>query len=386
MKVDRQIFVAWKMISHRLNRLLFSSFGIAFSVLIIFMQMGFFNGLNDSQANLPPHFLADFVISSTAKKHLKSGHTLFSKISEQVWQVEEVADVRHLHFKSNFWINPENNTANRALYIGVDLDKAMFNIPEIAQYRDALKRPNTMLFDSKSRPELGSIQIGTTARIGPRQELFEVVGLFEMGPNVSYEGNVLMSTDNFLRSNPRPTSTRADQQVDLTLIELKPGADTDAVRTKILATVKGEYSLHTPDELFKREVIATIKRTPSGFILGVSLVVGLVIGIIICYQILFNEVNDNISQFAMIKAMGHPQSAMTGIVLSCAMILGTTGFTLGAIGTIGLYQIIESLTLLGMHLSPSRIATVYALTLFMCTCSGLLALKKVIQADPADLY
>lgn len=374
------------MISHRLSRLLFSAFGIAFSVLIIFMQMGFFNGLNDSQANLPPKLQADFVISSTTKNDLKSSRTFFSKVSEQVWQVDEVADVRHLYFKANFWINPENNSANRVLYIGVDLDKPMFDIPEIAMYREQLKRPNTMLYDSKAGKELGSIQVGTFAQVGPRQKLFEVVGLFELGPNISYEGNVIMNVENFLLSNPRSNLTQPDQQVDLTLIELQPGVDHKLVRAKILETVKGDYSLHTPEQLFNREVITTIKRTPSGFILGVSLLVGLIIGIIICYQILFNEVNDNIAQFAMVKAMGHPQSVLTGIVLSCAMILGTAGFVIGAIGTIGLYRIIESLTHLGMHLSLARIATVYALTLFMCTCSGLLALKKVIKADPAELY
>jgi putative ABC transport system permease protein len=386
MRANRQFFIAWKMISHRLNRLLFSAFGIAVSVLIIFMQMGFFNGLNDSQANLPPKLLADLVISSTQKKDLKSSRTLFSKVSEQMWQIEGVADIRHLFFKANFWINPQNNTANRALYIGVDLDKPMFDIPEIATYREQLQRPNTMLYDVKSRTELGAIEIGTLARVGPRQQLFEVVGLFELGPNISYEGNVIMSMDNFLLCNPRPTLTQPNQQIDLTLIELKPGVDLETVRSEILNTITGDFLIHTPEELFHREVIATIKRTPSGFILGVSLIVGLIIGIIICYQILFNEVNDNLPQFAMVKAMGHPQSAMTGIVLSCAMILGTVGFALGATGAIGLYKIIEALTQLGMNLSVSRLVTVYALTLFMCICSGLLALRRVIKADPAELY
>ncbi|MGC6456470.1 MAG: ABC transporter permease [Coraliomargaritaceae bacterium] len=386
MKLSRQIFVAWKMLSFRVNRLLFSAFGIAFSVVIIFMQMGFFNGLNDSQANLPPKLLGDLVISSPEKKHLKSSRTIFSKIPEQVWQIEGVRDIRHLYFKANYWINPEDNTANRVLYIGVDLEKPMISIPEIDLYREQLKLPNTMLYDKKSRRELGNISIGSDVRIGAKQDFFKVVGFFELGPNISYEGHVIMSMDNFLQANPRKTLTQPDQRVDLALIELQPEADPELVRREILNYMKGDFFIHTPEELFRREVMTTIKSTPSGFILGVSLLVGLVIGIIICYQILFNEVTDNIAQFAMIKAMGYSSSVLTGIVLSCAMILGTIGFVLGILGSVGLYELIEKLTQLAMHLSVERIILVYVLTLFMCVCSGLLALKKVIKADPAELY
>jgi putative ABC transport system permease protein len=54
MGLFRQTPIAWRMLADKPGRLAFSTLGVAFSVVIMFMELGFFNGTNDSSANLPP--------------------------------------------------------------------------------------------------------------------------------------------------------------------------------------------------------------------------------------------------------------------------------------------------------------------------------------------
>ena len=136
----------------------------------------------------------------------------------------------------------------------------------------------------------------------------------------------------------------------------------------------------------KTEFIVTTKQTPSGFILGIGLIIGVVIGIVFCYQVLFNEISDNITQFATVKAIGHPVSYLAGIVLSCALIVATGGFAIGLIGNVGIYALLEQLTEIQFHLTTERMSSIFLLSITMCVSSGMLALRKVLKADPAELF
>ncbi len=63
--------IAWQMLTYNRGRFVLSSLGVALAVVIMFMEMGFFNGINDSQANLATVLNADLIIESKRKHHLK---------------------------------------------------------------------------------------------------------------------------------------------------------------------------------------------------------------------------------------------------------------------------------------------------------------------------
>lgn len=62
--------LAWTMLVHKKKRLALSISGITFAVLIMFMQLGFFNGFNDSQALLTTRFDGDLVMMDVRRAHL----------------------------------------------------------------------------------------------------------------------------------------------------------------------------------------------------------------------------------------------------------------------------------------------------------------------------
>jgi putative ABC transport system permease protein len=375
----RQSPIAWRMLADKPGRLAFSMLGVAFSVVIMFMELGFFNGTNDSSANLPPHFDCDLILSHPEKNHLKTGEEFSHFRLQQVRDVPGVAAVSRLSTQADYWWNPQDRTRNRVLLIGVNLVDPMFSIPAIREHHQALQLPATVLYDRFSRRDLGRIETGTRSQIGATA--VQVVGLFELGPNFTYEGHLITSLDNF-----RAITGQPDTVVDLGLIRVTPGANVDEVRREIHRRLPRDILLLTPEEIRAREVSVTTRRSPAGIVFGIGLIVGFVIGTIICYQILFNEVNDHLPQFATMKAMGHPPRFISGIVLNEALLLSVAGYVPGLLASFGLYELIQDTTQIRMILTPPRALLVFLLASGMCLLAGRLAVKRVHATDPVDLF
>lgn len=367
------------MLSDKPGRLAFSLLGVAFSVVIMFMELGFFNGVNDSSANLPPHFNCDLILSHPQKDHLKSGEEFAEVRLQQVRDVPGVSAAVKFNTGVGYWWNPQERTRNRVLILAVDLNDPMFAIPEITEHRRELRLPDTVLYDRLSRHDLGRIETGTRTQI--ESTPVRVVGLFNLGPNFSYEGHIIMGLENFQRIVGQP-----DTIVDLGLIRLHPGANVAAVRAEIARRLPKDVQLHTPREIHDREIIVTTKRSPTGVVFGIGLLVGFVIGTIICYQILFNEVNDHLPQFAAMKAIGHSRGFITGIVRNEALLLSLGGYLPGLAASFGIYALIEHFTQIRMFLTVPRALLVLVLTAGMCLLAAQFAVKRVHATDPADLF
>ncbi len=374
-----QFLLAWRMLADRPGRFLLSVAGVAFAVVIMFTQLGFLNGITDSSINLADRLRADLVVVHPQQEHLKSGVEFSHFLLQQVRDVPGVAAALPLYLSANYWANPQDGGRNRVLIVGVDLDDPMLDLPELAAHRDALRGPDTALFDRRARAELGAVAPGTRSTLSGRP--VRVVGLFDLGPNFAYEGHLLLGTANFLRL-PR----QRPDDVDVGLVRLAPGADPETVRQRIRDRLPGRLEVLTSAEVARRERDITTRKAPVGIVFGLGLVVGFAIGTVVCYQILFNEVSDHLPQFAMMKAIGHRPRFLAGIVLSEALILSGGGFLAGLAGGWGIYVFLEDRTALLMDLTVPRAGVIFVLTAGMCLLAGRLALKKVQATDPADLF
>lgn len=379
MRLLRPLPVAWRMLIDKPSRFVLSGLAVAFAVVIMFMELGFFNGCNDSAANLAPLFDCDLILSHVEKDNLKTGAAFPRAWIVRARDVPGVAKAVLLYGSADYWWNPQDGSRNRVYIMGVNLDDPMFAPAVVAAHRTALQEPGAVVYDRRSRHELGDVHVGTRTTLGALG--VHVVGLFDLGPNFAYEGNVLTSIDTYREIMYQPA-----QDADLGLIRVQPGVDVETVRTRLQHYLPPTALLLTPQEIKSREISYTTQHSPIGIIFGIGLIVGFAIGVIICYQILFNEVNDNLPQFATLKAMGHSPHFISGIVIYEALLMAVIGFVPGAlIGGI-LYRILEDGTQILMYLTPGRLGLIFALTSGMCLIAGRLAIRKVHQTDPADLF
>ncbi len=114
--------------------------------------------------------------------------------------------------------------------------------------------------------------------------------------------------------------------------------------------------------------------------------VGLFVGFAIVYQVLFTDVNNHLPQYATLKAIGYTDRYLRKIVMQEALILSLLGYIPGAVLATGLYVLIVNTVGLPMYMTFGRAVLIFALTVMMCGFSGLLAMRKLKQADPADVF
>ena len=375
----RNISLAWEILFHDKQRLLLSLAGIAFSVLTMFVELGFFNGFNDSQVNLIDRYKdADLVMLHKHKTNMVRMDRMEKSHLYQTLAFDEIAELIPVYEGHMRAKNPDSGLSHRISVIAFPADADPFLLEGFDRYRDLLKRTNTVLFDSRSRTIYGDVRPGMDIELNNRT--FQVGGLVTLGPNFANNGYVLMS-DTSWRS-----SRRSRHEISFGLIRLKPGSDAQQVKQQIQSSMPNDILVMTQAELRARDIRVFIFLAPLGIVFGIGLVVGFIIGIIICYQIIFNEITDHLAQYATLKAIGFSNWYMTGVVLQIALLLSLTGFLPGLLGGWIIYRAIDYFSRIRMFLTFGRIGVIYLLTVVMCTIAGLLAARKVIDADPAEVF
>jgi putative ABC transport system permease protein len=146
----------------------------------------------------------------------------------------------------------------------------------------------------------------------------------------------------------------------------------------VLVLTKAQYE--------QRELDYWANATPIGFVFAFGVVIGCVVGGIIVYQILFADVSDHLAEYATLKAMGYSNSYLFSVVLNEAVILAVLGYIPGLAICIGLYHLTENATRLPMRMTPELGLSVVAMAVVMCGVSGMIALRKVRSADPAEIF
>jgi putative ABC transport system permease protein len=269
--------------------------------------------------------------------------------------------------------------------IGFDAAAGALRFPGIEEVAEALKRPDTFAFDLRSRPEFGPVAQMFRER-GPFMiELngreMELVGLIEIGPSFGADGNVVMSEVNFRRVfERRPTN------IDLVAIKLREGADADAVAARLTQLLPQDVRVMTHAALVAKERHYWETGTPIGFIFLFGSIMGLVVGMVIVYQILFADIAGHLSEYATLKAMGYSNGYLTRVVLGAAVILALIGFVPGFLLSAFLYDFVAGATFLPLVMTAERALGVFALIFAMCFVAGLLAMRKLRDANPADMF
>ena len=375
---SHRIPLARRMITHRKGRLVLSLLGIAFSVIIMFMEIGFFNGINDSQANLPPLLKADLVLLHQRRYSMLETNTIPRLRLQQAMADRDVAEAIPFYEGMTTLLNAENRRLRAIATLAFPPEANPLSVPGIEPYREALKLKGNVLYDSLSRELYGTIRPGAEVILGgiPHQ----VVGTVGIGPNIKLDGYILMGDATWIADGGDPNA------INMGLIRLKPGADPSAVKARLLGNLPNDLLIMTPEELRRREVVFTTQATPTGSVFGVGVIIGFIIGVIICYQILFNEIMDHLPQYATMKAIGFGRPFLIRLVMKQALFLSLLGFIPGLLGGMALYAAIQHFTRILMFMTPERVGLIFLLTVFMCVFAGILAMKKVLRADPAELF
>ncbi len=273
---------------------------VAFAVVLMFSQMGFLLGVDDSQNAILDSLDADLVVLSKARYNLFIDEEFPRARLYQARTVPGVQSASPLYIGGlrSTWRAPGTGREYYLRVLAVRPDDPVFLDAGLQRQLGRLKEDDAALFDARSRDFLGRVEPGTWAELNRRR--VRVVGTFQLGPDYRNDGNAIISDTNLVRYFPEAWP----DQPSLGLIRLRPGADPSAVAGELARSLPPDVDILTKADLARREADYWDSQTPIGIVFGFGLVLGFVVGMLTCYQILHADVKVQLPQFAALKAMG----------------------------------------------------------------------------------
>ncbi len=380
------IRLAWRQLRSEKARLASAVAGVMFACVLVFMQLGFRAALFDSATQLISAMRGDLFLMHPMTTASFRPEPLPRVRAHQALALPEVQAAVPIYLAQATWRNPADGSRRTIQLVGVDTEAGVLDFPGLAPLVDALKRADTVAFDARSRPEFGDVA-RLLAERGPFEaqvgnRMVQVVGLIEIGPSFGADGNLVLSETNFRRI----VKERVVSAIDLVAIRLQPGAEIEATRARLAALLPADVIVLTQPELVAWERRYWEEATPIGFIFAFGSLMGLVVGMVIVYQILFSDIAGHLKEYATLKAMGYSNGYLRRVVLGAALILAGLGFVPGFVAATLLYDVVGAGTFLPLHMDAERALGVFAMIFAMCAAAGLLAMRKLRDASPADMF
>ena len=380
--------LAWRQLRSEKARLASAIAGVLFACVLVFMQLGFRGALFESATNLIGAMRGDLFLMHPQTTASFRPEPLPRVRAQQALALPEVERAVPVYLAQASWRNPVDGSRRPIQLIGVDSAAGVLEFPGLGpEVIDALKRADTVAFDVQSRPEFGPVRRllaegGGSIEVEIGQRRMEVVGLIEIGPSFGADGNVVLSEVNFRRV----VKERQVAAVDLVAIKLRPGANIAETQARLRALLPPDVTVMTQAELRAHERRYWEEATPIGFIFAFGSLMGLVVGMVIVYQILFSDIASHLKEYATLKAMGYSGFYLARVVLGAALILAVAGFIPGLLLSFVMYDFVGSATFLPLRLDLQMGVSVFLMIFVMCAIAGLLAVRKLRDANPADMF
>lgn len=389
--MPRRTPLAWKNLVHDARRLLVAVSGVAFAVVLIFMELGFLNALLESTVQVLRRLNGEIVLVSRAQYALVAGERFDRRRLDDAREIGGVASVSPVYLESS--LATLRTAGQRGFPIRVLATPAAdpaLDIPQFTALAAALDRQGTALADVTSRRKYGFPLPGKEPakyRGELNGQRLHLAGSFHLGIDFASDGNLLMTAANFRRFFPeRSGGGDPLDRVDLGVVRLEPDADAATVLAQLRRSLPGDVEALSRQQMIDREKAFWQKNAPLGYIFMVGATMGFVVGVVICYQIVSADIADHLREFATLKAIGYGSAYFVGLVLRQCLYLAVLGFLPGAAVSYVSYRLLAQVTGLTMAMSWQLAAIVFAATAAMCVISGLLAVSKLLAADPAELF
>ena len=354
--------------------------GMCFALLLIFMQAGF---LGAARMNVSIIFQAldfDIAIHSRAYLTLPRSDPFDRLRLAQAASVPGVGRVTRFLTDTFGWRNARTGATASGFMLAVPADSGAFLDPRINAQLHTIRPTLTALVDRKCRPSYGAWQVGDKCILNSQPAV--ITGEYELGLGLLADGSVIVSDDTFERLQGPQNSRFAN----LGLVKVAAGAD--------VAQVAGALRQHLPNdvvvvpraEIIRREQNYFINVKPVGVLFQVGMIVAFAAGAAILYQILASEMNNRLSEFATLKALGYPSSSIYAIGIQQGLIYALLAYGPALLLAAILYRVARQLSGFPLYMDAGRAGFVFLLALAMCAFAALLSLWKIRRADPADLF
>ena len=381
----RPLPIAWLLLSKQPARFMTAILGVAFAGILILVQLAIQDALYNSSIAIVKKFDAELVMISQKSASLTGLAPFAQPRLANAFTTESVQEVYPIRWRYVNWRLPGERLARLAIAIGINPAQPVFNDAAIRAQQQQLSIPGRILYDSLSRPEFGPVQKefleGRMVVAYAGDQRLKVAGLAKLGPSFGYDSS-------FITSQATVESIYPDSagQIELGLIKLRAGVNAETALKQLTKSLPPDVTLMTLKQFADSEKKFWSSSKPIGYVFLFCAVMGLAVGAMMVYQLLSMDVSFHLPAYALMLSIGYKRLRLESIVFMQGLILSVLGFPISWLVSSMLCQLIANSTSLPMALPMATIATTFLLIVFMCSASSLLAMSKLNDADPAELF
>lgn len=389
----RAAYLAYRQLTKRITKLVATLSGICVAIILIFMQMVFENSLYDSTLNTPRALDADIILTANNFSTLSyAPPSWFSRnILFEAYGVNGVSSVLPFYVAAVKIANVKGGDTLTAWLYGIPVQGNVLQNEEISRQLNRITNPNVVIFDRKSRhgfqsiikeiEETGHADVITPFGSANLQHVVYGRGLFSLGPTFSIDGTLITSDINFNRITSQPLD-----RISLALVKVDPHADVAKMKEQLQKVFAGRAQVFLKSEFIEHERQVYKDKTPIGIIFNVGLLVGIIVGIVFIYQALHSVTEDNMGEYAVLRAMGYEQSFFISLMGFITLTFTAAAYLPSLIIARYICYVVENKAQLAMNLSVSDAILVLWIVLLMGVVATVFVIRKLEKANPVDLF
>jgi putative ABC transport system permease protein len=374
-------------LTHNPARFLAALAGVAFANVLVFVQLGLAGSMTESVATPYRLFQQDLLLLSAHEADTFSdGATVPRQRLYQAMVHPDIASGVPVYVGQTKWL-PGNDNSASIMFVGLDPAAGQYLRDDLAASLETLALEDTALVDVQTR--FTDMQGFTESRPGApvplelKNRQLNAIGTVSIGGGFGGDGVFMVSDQTFFHIFRQRSSATASH----ILLAVQPGADAKRVAEELMPLFpEDSVRIRSIADATAAEQVYQMTKRPTGTIFAFGVAIGLVVGVVIAYQVLSTDVADHIREYATLKAMGYRSQFFAGIVLEEALILATIGFWPGLLLSHLFYESLVALAGVPIFMTVERAIAVFVGTVIACSLSGLMAMRRLAAADPADLF
>ncbi len=212
--------LAWRNLLANKPRLLRSSGGIGFAVLLMLMQLGFERAFFNASLEIIHRLDGDIFLQRASKYRFATRDPFPRSELDAARAVSGVASAWPFYaaWFEIFWKNPFDDKSFLVRVFAFDPDQPVLQLPEVEGKLAELSDPDTVLVDRRARRFLGMDKGAVQSELNGRK--VRIVGSFSLGPDFESDGTVVMGDRTFAQLLSGPGG--APPGVEVGVIRLRP--------------------------------------------------------------------------------------------------------------------------------------------------------------------
>ena len=360
------------------GKLLTSLLGVAFSIVLINLQVGLLRGLIQKASLLVDYGQADIWVGHQHMSNVDIGTFIPERWVQRIRGVEGVERAEPYIVMFGQAKMPDGKFEN-VVVVGSEPASLMGNAWAMADGNpQAVRHPDGILVDSCDAAKLGDCRVGDIREINGHRA--RVVGMTH--GIVGFTTNPYVFTT-LERARRKYTTGIPPEQCSFFLVKAKPGTDVKALCARIKERVP---ALDVYDRQAYSQMCCEywLTRTGIGISFGLAAFLGLLVGLAVVAQTLYASVTERVKEFGTLKAMGADDRCISRFLLAQALGNAFLGSAAGLVVAVVLGYLISTERAPVILQGDVAAASVLVITV-VCVVAAWLPYWRIRNIDPASV-